>query len=222
MRSDKQITDIVIQTLLWDARVSPARINVKTKNGEVTLSGTVDTFYKKWSAIDAVLKIPHVLEVKDNLIVKTTDKVEDQFIEKNIKEALQNDSRLQQTKINCDVQKGRVLLSGEVVTYYQKIAAEETCRWIKGVTKVENEIEVSMPGKKYDKIIKEKIENLIDDSKLFEDASINIDVDNSIVLLSGSVNSIYQKMHAEVLASLVSNVVFVKNNIKIKSQTDSD
>jgi osmotically-inducible protein OsmY len=75
----------VLLLLTGHTKVIYARIDVKTNKGHVRLSGTVDNFYKKWSAIDNALKVSEVAEVIDQIKVKPTDTVDDRVLQKNIK-----------------------------------------------------------------------------------------------------------------------------------------
>jgi osmotically-inducible protein OsmY len=221
MKSDKQITDNIIQVLLWDARVSPARIDVHTENGYVTLSGTVDNYYKKWSAIDNAMKVSGVVEVIDQIKVKPKDLVKDVIIQGNIEKAFSNDSRLEQCHISGNVRNGSVSLTGKVKSFYQKIAAEESCRWVKGVTNVENHIDVVPRGIDHDKQIRRRIKDLIEQNMRADTNEIDIKVENGIVLLKGRVSNLINKIYAETLASLVTNVTFVQNELILSHKDDN-
>ena len=69
MKSDEQITENVFQALIWDAQ-SPADES-ETHQGQVTLTGTVDNFHKKWSAIDNAMKVANVVDVIDQIQSRT-------------------------------------------------------------------------------------------------------------------------------------------------------
>jgi osmotically-inducible protein OsmY len=222
MESDKQITENVFQALLWDARVSPARIDVDTKNGHVTLSGTVDNFHKKWSAIDNAMKVANVVHVVDHIKVEPTDVVTDAALQQNIEKALLNDSRLAQTHIGCSVENGSISLQGSVHTFYQRVAAEESCRWVKGVVNVINEIEVVPRDSDYDEQIHRRIKDLIDQNIKTNTTNINIQVENGIVLLTGHVKSYINKIYAETLASMVSNVSYIQNELIVEVGEDTN
>ncbi len=213
MSSDKQITESVFQALLWDARVSPARIDVETTEGQVTLTGTVDNFYKKWSAIENAIKVANVVKVIDQIKVKPTDVVDDSTLRQNIEEALSNDSRLDQTHISCSVENGSVSLRGNVHSFYQRVAAEESCRWVKGVVNVINKIEVVPRGSDHDEQIQRRLKEIINQNLTEGINGINVKVENGIVLLSGHVPSLVIKIYTETLASMVSNVSYVLNEL---------
>ena len=46
-RVDEQIQRDVLEELKWDARLQPNEIGVIVKDGIVTLTGTVDSYFKK-------------------------------------------------------------------------------------------------------------------------------------------------------------------------------
>ena len=50
-RTDQEIQTDVLAELRWDHSVQANEIGVAVKNGVVTLTGTVDTYLKKWKAI---------------------------------------------------------------------------------------------------------------------------------------------------------------------------
>jgi osmotically-inducible protein OsmY len=218
MNTDKQITENVIQALLWDARLSPVRLDVETFDGRVTLNGRVDNFHKKWSAIDTAMKVSGVLEVIDEIIVEPTDVVVDTVLKKNILKTLKMDSRIEDEEISCSVQDGSITLEGNVRTFYQKIAAEESCRWVKGVITVKNLIRVLPHGNNLDKQIKRRIADLIRQNIRGNTNNIEIKVENGIVTLSGQINSIVNKVYAETMASMVANVSYVYNALEISTK----
>jgi osmotically-inducible protein OsmY len=222
MKSDKQITENVFQALLWDARVSPARIDVETVNGQVTLTGTVDNFHKKWSAIDHAMRVANVVKVLDQIKVQPTDSVDDETLRRHIEDALSNDSRLAQTHISCSVENGSVSLQGNVHSFYQRVAAEESSRWVKGVVNVINKIEVVPRSSGYDEQIRRRIKELIDQNIKTRTNGIDVKAQNGIVLLSGHVQSYVNKVYAETLASMVSNVSHVQNELIIKEENDNN
>ncbi|MCG8605105.1 BON domain-containing protein [bacterium] len=151
MTSDDQITQDITHALLWDTRVSAARIEVTTNEGVVSLSGTVDSYVKKRSAEETALGIADVVQVINNVVVKPKSKVPDRAIRRNIKRALKSDIRLDSREIKVSVKKGVVALAGATNSLFAKFSAEETCRWIKGVTDVKNELEVVRDSQVVDK-----------------------------------------------------------------------
>lgn len=214
MISDNQLTQEVVHALLWDARVSPASIEVSTKDGVVSLSGTVDSNMKKWSARETAFRVAGVEDVIDTIMVKPKAKLSDRTIQKNIKRVVENDTRLDGTNIQVSVKKGVVKVKGEVNSLFQKFAVEETCRWVRGATHVKNHIEVVPSAKVIDSEIKQEIERLLAKNRHLQDCKITVTVENQVVGLAGDVVDREQKALAEAIASMVANVSFVRNEIK--------
>lgn len=215
MSSDAQLTNEVIHALLWDARVSPASIAVETKDGVVLLSGTVDSYIKKWSARETTFNVEAVKEVIDTIVVKPSTQISDETIKKNIKQMLENDSRVDAAEVEVLVKKGVVTLQGRVNSLFQKLGAEETTRWVKGVIDVKNRIKVQHQTRNVDKEIKRAVERMLLNNQLLKDCAISVTVENQVVSLNGEVAERKQRILAEALASTVVSVSLVKNRLNI-------
>ena len=55
--TDEQIQREVLAELKWDSRLQPNEIGVAVKDGVVTLTGTVDSYIKKWAAESAAQRV---------------------------------------------------------------------------------------------------------------------------------------------------------------------
>lgn len=64
-------------------------------------------------------------------------------LEKRLQEALQDSPYLNQRTLRFETHDGRVVLRGEVASYYQKQMAQEAVRHIQGVHEIENLLEVN-------------------------------------------------------------------------------
>jgi osmotically-inducible protein OsmY len=71
---DKTITRQVQGKIAGRGLVSPCRISVETRKGEVTLSGTVQYSQQRSTAVQAAMSISGVRRVVDQLVVKTVAK----------------------------------------------------------------------------------------------------------------------------------------------------
>ena len=67
--TDEEIQRSVLEQFKWDAHVKPTEIGVAVKNGVVTLSGTVDSYTKKWNAEEIALRVQGVKVVANELDV---------------------------------------------------------------------------------------------------------------------------------------------------------
>jgi hypothetical protein len=62
-RTDREIQADVLAELRWDNSIPGTEIGVAVKDGVVTLTGTVDTFLKKWRAEEDAHKVNRVMAV---------------------------------------------------------------------------------------------------------------------------------------------------------------
>ncbi len=69
-RTDTQIQTDVLAELKWEPRVLPNEIGVAVKDGVVTLTGTVDSYTKRWAAEDAAHRVRGVKAVANEIEVR--------------------------------------------------------------------------------------------------------------------------------------------------------
>src|SRR3954464_8456820 len=115
-RTDEQILHDVQDELKWDARLQPNEIGVIVKDGVVTLTGTVDSYSKKWSAEQAAHRVRGVVAVANDMEVRlpTSSERSDSDIAAAASRALEWDAFLRNKDIDITVSKGWVTLRGEV------------------------------------------------------------------------------------------------------------
>jgi len=71
---DRTIAQAVIQRLATRGIRSPCRIDVQSRNGEVTLSGSIQYPYQRSAAVQAASTTSGVRNVLDRLTFKSTAK----------------------------------------------------------------------------------------------------------------------------------------------------
>ncbi len=141
-KPDSAVIEAVEAALSIDPRVSAFDIDVEANDGLVTLSGEVDNLKAQRAAsIDARNTIG-VWSVRNRLKVRPGDAPSDARILENVYKAFKRDPYLNHKDIEIVVLNGRVGLSGEVNTYFQKAHADEEASAINGVVEVNNNIEV--------------------------------------------------------------------------------
>ncbi|HQG31292.1 MAG TPA: BON domain-containing protein [Deltaproteobacteria bacterium] len=128
------------------------------------------------------------------------------------------DSSLDSSDINVDVAGNKVILTGSVPSYSDRLEAEEDAYAIPGVTSVDNQLAVSpvispIPS---DDDIRMRVENVLDWNPIIDASRIDISVEDGIVTLKGAVDSYWQKDKAWDLASNVSGVVDVVNELSVE------
>ncbi len=68
--SDEYILDEIVRRLTWSGQLNAAGINVNVKDGEVTLSGSVDSRKDKRMAEDIADTVGGVVDVHNELMIK--------------------------------------------------------------------------------------------------------------------------------------------------------
>jgi hypothetical protein len=69
VRTDEEIQQDVLDELDWDPEVEVTDVGVTVHDGVVTLTGTVDSFLKKWAAERAALRVEGVRAVVNHIEV---------------------------------------------------------------------------------------------------------------------------------------------------------
>lgn len=142
---DTAITSKIRAKLANDATLHLFRINVDTRQGIVTLSGTLLTEDRKRRAAELAATVDGVQQVENLLQVGQTrrvDRFEDAVIASKIMARLIQNPLTHTLAIDVESQKGKVILTGRVQTQKEKNEAERIARNTSGVVSVENQLEI--------------------------------------------------------------------------------
>jgi osmotically-inducible protein OsmY len=212
--SDTEIHRDVLAELDWDPEVDAKDIGVEVDNGVVTLTGTVDSYTKKWAAERAALRVAGVRAVANNIVVKSPTTRTDTDIAKAVADALEANSLVPKSRIKVTVKHGWVTLEGDVDWRFEREEAESTARKVAGVTGVTNLIVVKQPSVSPAEI-KEAIERALVRSAEVDADRIQVHVEGGHVTLTGTVRSWAERQEAEAAAWRARGVTSVTNEIRV-------
>ena len=140
--SDEQLQSNIRNRLEWDPEIKPFKVDVSVENGQVTLEGTVDTFWKKIRTESAIRGLSGVISVVNNLAVVPTEDFTDEAIAEDIVSSMERNRWLEPEDVNLTVENGEVTLTGSVPTWSAKRAAHDAALYTPGVIMVEDRLQV--------------------------------------------------------------------------------
>ncbi len=141
-KSDSEIKDAVVDAFLYDPRVMSFNPDVEIDNGKVILKGKVDNLKAKRAAEATASNVVGVWKVDNMLKVRNEENIVDSQVEDNVERAIGWNTYLTDYEVNASVNDGKVYLTGNVDTYFEKYKAEEVATKINGVTNVVNKLTV--------------------------------------------------------------------------------
>jgi osmotically-inducible protein OsmY len=190
MKSDLQIKSDVTAELVWDPAVNATNVGVAVKDGVVTLSGIVDTYLQKHAVERAVRRVGGVRGLALDLQVKLSPghARSDTEIAQAALHALRWHSLVPDDKVSVEVEDGWVTLSGELDWGYQSASAEQCLRPLVGVTGITNDIRLKQRANPAQ--LRQDIVAALERHAEREGKHIGVEVDGSVVTLSGRVDSI--------------------------------
>jgi osmotically-inducible protein OsmY len=201
-------------------------INVAAKDGKVTLTGTIGSAAEKTRALDDAFVIGVASVDADGLRVepwakdsmkkpgRTIFKFDDE-IKRAVKDALLFDPRVYSFNPDISVRNGVVTLTGKVDNLKAKHAAEQDAQNTSGVWKVKNLLKVRGKNPPSNEKLVQEVKAALGRDPYVDRYQVGVTALNGTVYLTGTVDSFYEKSHAEDVASRVNGVTAVNNDLRV-------
>lgn len=218
IKSDGRLRTDVERELQWEPTIDGGQIGTAVEAGVVTLSGEVRSYAEKWHAERAVERVLGVRGVANELKIRTPSEHNDTDIARAAAEVLRWDPLLPDGKVLVKVDDGWVTLTGELPQDYQRRAAEQKVRYLRGVKGISNLLTVKPLVEVKD--LERQIEQAFERRAEIDAKRVVVQVDHGDVVLSGTVRSWSERQAAEAAAWAGPGVRSVANYLAVASGGD--
>jgi osmotically-inducible protein OsmY len=224
--TDDRIEASAKKTYVFKTYLAGDSIKTESKNGAVTLTGTVAQESHIRLAEDTVSGLPGVKSVNNRLVVKGEAPAEhsDGWVALKVKTALLFHRNVRATKTDVNVSDGIVRLSGEASSLAQKELTTEYAKDVEGVKEVKNEMTVARTPAKPEETMGEKI----DDASITAQVKMSllshrstsaiktkVETTDGVVTVTGIAKNTAEKALVTKLATDVTGVRSVVNNMTV-------
>jgi osmotically-inducible protein OsmY len=222
MKSDEDVRRDVVAEFAWDRAIDATAVELTVKGGVVKLSGSVSGLAAKHQIEAAVKRVCGVKAVTMELNVKLSEAIElsDDYLARTARQLLDWTSSLGSDAIHIVVEDGWITLSGKVDWNYQKCAAEDEVRRIRGLKGLVNDIGLSSALSTA--AIQANVEAALTRVAQADPAHCSVHVRGNEVTLSGMFESWVQRDSAEQAAWCTPGVRSVINEIRVEAFNPRD
>ncbi len=205
----------VLDELEWDPSVDSTKIGVTVENGVVTLTGHVRSYSEKLAADRIAKRVKDVDAVANEIEVKLDGERDDSDIAAAALDALRWNVTLPKDKVKVTVAKGWLTLQGDLEWDFQRRAAFDAVRNLRGVRGVTDNIAIIPKLKAGD--VKEKIEAALRRKAELDAKKISVETSNGRVTLRGDVRSWVEREDAVEAAWAAPGVHNVVDELRVRA-----
>ncbi|NND59925.1 MAG: BON domain-containing protein [Gammaproteobacteria bacterium] len=223
-RADSEIEADVTQRLYWDVRIPHQLISVEVDGGVVYLEGAVGSLFERDMAIArahvAGARVVDADELQIDGAARGLRRIsaivpKDIDIERALLDVFEADPRVAPFDPEVVVEMGQVTLTGTVDNPKARKAAAQAARNTVGVVAVKNLIEVEPRSPLSDADLDRYVSIALDRDVFVTDQPIDVTVDDAVVTLDGTVDTFFERAHAEDVASRMVSVREVINELRV-------
>lgn len=138
--TDEEIATAVLNAVKWNWEVPQDKVQVKVEKGWVTLSGELHWNYQKEAARTTIKNLKGIVGISNNITIQP--EVQEDIDQQDIVNALRRNWTINDDDIHVKVDGRKVILSGTVLSWYQRSEAEKIAWNAPGVWMVDNELTV--------------------------------------------------------------------------------
>lgn len=215
MKSDAEIREDVITELRWDPQITqPEAIGVAVRDGAVTLTGHAPTYGEKLAAEKAAERVYGVKAVANDLEVRLAGEPrDDSEIATAIAHVLEWNVNVPDGKVQARVERGWVVLDGQVGYEYQRREVERMVRHVRGVVGIANNITIKPPASPDQ--VEARIEEAFRREAEVDARHVSVQIADHTAKLYGHVHSLKEAAAARAAAASAPGVSVVENHLVV-------
>jgi len=195
---DPDITDRVDKEFQRDLAVPFNKVDAQTTEGVVTLSGEVDNLRARERAARIAETVRGVRAVINQIVIEPPKDLSARELRRDVEQALLYDAATEMFEIDVSATAGgKVTLAGNVDSWAERNLAGTVAEGVRGVTAVDNNINVDPVTIRSDSETEADIRRRLHWNTLVDDNLIQVDVDEGVVTLTGTVGSAAERQRAE-------------------------
>jgi osmotically-inducible protein OsmY len=142
--TDSDLESRANELLEWNPEIDTTKIQATVKNRIASLKGSVDSYWKRTTAMQLISRIAGIEQIRDQIAVVPTEASSDEAIAKVILAALDRNSLVNVEYVTITVKDGVVTLEGIVPHYEAYQATLNTAELTRGVVDIKNNLKIGL------------------------------------------------------------------------------